>query len=1226
VAAIAALAACLAAALFEPSGAPVSRPSAAAAAEAAKLPPVRHVWVIMFENSRWSCNLSATLKNCSPFQDPGFSPYLREVASKQGNVLSEYYGIGHNSLDNYLAFISGQAPGSGSQDDCDHVASTPEWDPSETTADQHGQVIGQGCRFPAKVNVGDAKDGSTAKVDVKTFANQLEDEGYTWKGYMESLGNNSAYDGFDRGCPYANRHAYSHTDPYVLKHDPFQWFHTITDNPACPQHDVPVTELAGDLQTVRTTPNFSFIAPNIVHDGHENSSVAPGFARTADTWLRQFLPMIMASPAYRQDGLILFTFDESDQFTGIPSSPEDNLSCCNEIPGPNSPSPGIVGPGGGHTGSLVLSPFTRPGTTTGDDSHKYNHYSSLRSFEDLFGIKGGDDGAGHLGFAGNYIDYLGPGSFDSQVYNGYDGSPGQPADDPSGGPTGPRRADGSTAFQYPLPQNNDLNGVSCASADHCVAVGDEGTIVESNDGGGHWATRASGTLAKLNGVSCPTAQLCVAVGSGGTILGSSDGGGSWHSGPAGPKTLNAVSCTGSTSCVAVGDGGTVLRSDAGAGNWTPQDSNTKEPLYGVSCPADTTCYAVGGRGTVLRTTDGSTWAAQTPSSAIESDGAAASDFVRLNSISCSSAKTCSVGADVEKVLRTTDGGATWSAGNTANPMRTYFGAACPADNACFFVGKTDPGWGEAAVAGGAVTGYNGSSYAGQAANTTNGLNGVSCPTSTMCLAVGMRGEIVRTEDGGATPWSPRSPGTDSELAKVVCETELVCAFEGMNSFNGMACTNVATCFAVGPYQTVMATTDKGATWSTQTTGAPPPAASSDKTKPPPTRPPALNAISCGGSQRCVAVGDIGDSSDSQRAGRGSVVATADGGSHWTDQVSGVKADLLGVSCPSPDDCFAVGSNGTIIHTTDGGAHWDSQDPGTGALLSSISCADTSTCVAVGNFGTILRTTDGGGHWSAGNSGTTAYLSSVSCPSRELCVAVGSGGTVVRIPGSGEQASERPTGVGDDLMAVSCSSDTHCVATGSSGTVISTATGGNDWDAQGTGTSRALRAIACASTDSCTAAGDAAAILGVTPTATPGRGEGGGGPAEAITKDSGIPCAAVAPRTSILRGGLRLTRRSIRISGRASVQDCVSNRLSRVQVALARAVRGGCRFLGRNGRLGRRRSCRRPIYLLARVRGSTWSLTKSARLPLGRYRILVRGRDSAGRLQPRALQRVISLRR
>lgn len=55
--------------------------------------------------------------------------------------------------------------------------------------------------------------------------------------------------------------------------------------------------------------------------------------------------------------------------------------------------------GGGQVGSVLFNArLIKPGTvnTTGS----YNHYSALRSYEDLLGIvRGGDDGLGHLGYA-----------------------------------------------------------------------------------------------------------------------------------------------------------------------------------------------------------------------------------------------------------------------------------------------------------------------------------------------------------------------------------------------------------------------------------------------------------------------------------------------------------------------------------------------------------------------------------------------------------------------------------------------------------------------------------------------------------------------------------------------------------------------------------------------------------------------------------------------------------
>ena len=62
---------------------------------------------------------------------------------------------------------------------------------------------------------------------------------------------------------------------------------------------------------------------------------------------------------------------------------DDSTACCGEIAGPNSPMPGINGPGGGRVGALVLSPFVKRGSTS---TTAYNHYSLLASIESFFGL------------------------------------------------------------------------------------------------------------------------------------------------------------------------------------------------------------------------------------------------------------------------------------------------------------------------------------------------------------------------------------------------------------------------------------------------------------------------------------------------------------------------------------------------------------------------------------------------------------------------------------------------------------------------------------------------------------------------------------------------------------------------------------------------------------------------------------------------------------------------
>ncbi len=130
------------------------------------------------------------------------------------------------------------------------------------------------------------------------------------------------------------------------------------------------------------------ITPNLCEDGHDfpctNQPSGESALADIDSFLETWIPKIEASKAYRK-GLIEIIFDESD-------GPEsDSSACCGEEPGPGSPLPGITGPGGGRVGAVLISPFIAPGTVVSTD---YNHYSSLASWEQLFGLPMLADAAG----------------------------------------------------------------------------------------------------------------------------------------------------------------------------------------------------------------------------------------------------------------------------------------------------------------------------------------------------------------------------------------------------------------------------------------------------------------------------------------------------------------------------------------------------------------------------------------------------------------------------------------------------------------------------------------------------------------------------------------------------------------------------------------------------------------------------------------------------------------
>jgi phosphatidylinositol-3-phosphatase len=338
-------------------------------------PPIHHVFVLILENESFE----------RTFGPASAAPYLARTLPTMGAFVRQYYGIGHASLDNYVALVSGQAPNEATQRDCDTYT---EFRLTQPALDAHGQAMGTGCVYPAMV---------------QTIADQLEAKQLTWRGYMQDLGNDPARESAACGHPAigaADRTEHAERgDQYATKHDPFYYFHTIIDDRAqCAAHVVNLDQLPHDLTTAATTPNYAFITPNLCNDGHDAPCVdrAVGGLAQADKFLQQWVPIITQAPAYKADGVLIITFDE-----GL-----DSRACCGEQPLAGQPHPpGYNGPGGGRIGAVILSPFIRPGTIS---DVPYNHYALLRWVEDVFGL-------GHLGYAADSgLRTFGPDVFAAQ--------------------------------------------------------------------------------------------------------------------------------------------------------------------------------------------------------------------------------------------------------------------------------------------------------------------------------------------------------------------------------------------------------------------------------------------------------------------------------------------------------------------------------------------------------------------------------------------------------------------------------------------------------------------------------------------------------------------------------------------------------------------------------------------------------------------------------------------
>jgi Phosphoesterase family len=206
--------------------------------------------------------------------------------------------------------------------------------------------------------------------DAPTLADNIEAARKTWAGYVEGM----PFPGARESAPgYA---------PDAL---PFLAFSDIYNDPArAAAHLFPLTQMATDLATPATAPNFVWFAANDETNMEGPTDTVFGAlawlwsqltdhqynVKAGDDWLQRTIPVIVDSTVWNdlgQRSAIFITFDED----------YDNISLgignqLNHIPMVVIPSPGAVLAG------------MRDGHFIADDYN--NHYSLLRTIEDALGL------------------------------------------------------------------------------------------------------------------------------------------------------------------------------------------------------------------------------------------------------------------------------------------------------------------------------------------------------------------------------------------------------------------------------------------------------------------------------------------------------------------------------------------------------------------------------------------------------------------------------------------------------------------------------------------------------------------------------------------------------------------------------------------------------------------------------------------------------------------------
>lgn len=328
----------------------------------------------------------------------------------------------------------------------------------------------------------------------------------------------------------------------------------------------------------------------------------------------------------------------------------------------------------------------------------------------------------------------------------------------------------STYYPPGVPkQDIALNQVSCAASNACLAVGRAGPskFLSETWNGTRWSPRLTpypfGGGELLN-VSCSGASACTAVGfyansaQGGGPLAERWNGTGWHlqtiPEPA-TSELTGVSCPGARSCITVGayetgsQSYTTLAEAWNGTRWavlpTPRTGYSEASLVGVSCPAPTACVAIGSGGNSItrqvpfaESWNGEAWTIQ------KTPALPANSFPALNSVSCSAADSCTaIGyhetSSGEEPLAERWNGVSWALQHIRGAANhSLFAVSCPSATSCTAAGAyTNRAGVEVTLA----AHWNGKAWALQrppnpAGATRNQLNDVSCPTTTVCEAVG----------------------------------------------------------------------------------------------------------------------------------------------------------------------------------------------------------------------------------------------------------------------------------------------------------------------------------------------------------------------------------------------------------------------------------------------------------------------------------------------------------
>ena len=228
--------------------------------------------------------------------------------------------------------------------------------------------------------------------------------------------------------------------------------------------------------------------------------------------------------------------------------------------------------------------------------------------------------------------------------------------------------------------SEDLHDTYFVNTSLGFAVGDNGVILKTTNGGTNWSSVSSSVTKNLNSIFFSSSLTGYIAGDDSTVLKTTDGGNNWTVKTSGTNAalLNSISFVDDNTGVAVGDNGLIIRTVDGGSNWSVIPSPTVFILHAVQFTSATIGYVIGANGTVLKTTDaGQNWIPENPFTTKSLYG--------INFLTDSVGYVTGTNGGVFKTI---DGGATWTDITTIKvPNEWLRTIECPFDGICYAAGN-----------------------------------------------------------------------------------------------------------------------------------------------------------------------------------------------------------------------------------------------------------------------------------------------------------------------------------------------------------------------------------------------------------------------------------------------------------------------------------------------------------------------------------------------------------